>query len=357
MSFWRGKRVFVTGHAGFKGSWLVIWLEQMGAEIFGYSLGPYTNDDNYIQASVSNLCQWRVGDILNSKTLSDTLNEFKPEVVFHLAAQPLVRLSYAEPQETFLSNVQGTVNILEACRACPSVRSVVNVTTDKCYLNAEKKDGYVETDPLGGSDPYSASKACSEIITSSYYQSFFQKLRGPHKIGVATARAGNVIGGGDWQLDQLIPDVVRGLQGGKPVVVRNPSAVRPWQHVLDALSGYILLARRLYEAPTDFSGAWNFGPPKSQNVNVESVVTEAIKCWGEGSWEHEVSSNDQLHETHYLALDSTKANEALDWHPAWDFQAAITNTIAWYKCAESDGDLLSLCRGQIENYRKVLESL
>ncbi len=318
MAFWRGKRVFLTGHTGFKGSWLSLWLQQLGAEVTGYALQPPTNPSLFDVANVG-----ARHDIASSATsamaqpLSRAMREAAPDIVIHMAAQPLVRHSYVDPVETYSTNVMGTVHLLEAVRQTPSVRAVVNVTTDKCYENKEWVWGYRENEPMGGYDPYSNSKGCAELVTSAYRSSFFNPAKyGEHRVALATARAGNVIGGGDWADDRLIPDILRAISAGQPVVIRNPHAIRPWQHVLEPLSGYLQLAQRLYEDGVAYAEGWNFGPNDEDAKPVQWIVERLTQQWGEGaSWQ--LDDGDHPHEAHYLKLDCSKAKMRLDWQPRW----------------------------------------
>jgi CDP-glucose 4,6-dehydratase len=349
--FWSGKKVLVTGHTGFKGSWLSIWLKMLGAEVAGYALEPLTPDDNFVLTGLNKRIQHRAGDIRNLDHLHEFFHEVDPVIVFHLAAQPLVRASYRNPKETFDVNVGGTINMLECCRLTDSVRVIVNVTTDKCYDNREWVWGYRENDRLGGHDPYSSSKACSELVTEAYRKSFFNpEAFALHGKILASARAGNVFGGGDWQADRIIPDCIRCLEQDKPVIVRNPHAVRPWQHVLEPLSGYLLLAEKMYDNPSDYAGAWNFGPEDSSFLSVGSLVDRVVKVWGHGRWEDH-SSSGSLHEATLLKLDISKAKTLLGWAPVWDIDKAVSETIDWYRRYRTDS-MHDVCCGQIEDYMK-----
>ena len=324
-----GRRVFVTGHTGFKGAWLTSWLLRLGAEVTGYALPPATDPSLFDALGLAADVRHVVADVRDHGRLAQDLAASRPSVVFHLAAQPLVRLSYAAPHETFETNVMGTVDVLEAARACDSVAAVVVVTSDKCYDNAESGHAFREGDSLGGRDPYSASKGCAELVTASYRASFFD-ADGP--VGVASVRAGNVIGGGDWAPDRIIPDCVRALAAGDPVVVRNPDAVRPWQHVLEPLAGYLSLAARLVHEGAGFAGAWNFGPAGDDASRpVRWVVERFLSEWGTGSWSTPEDGAGQPHEARLLALDSSKARERLAWAPVWDAPAAVRHTAVWYR--------------------------
>lgn len=351
--FYRGKRVLITGHTGFKGSWLCLWLHKLGAEITGYALDPPTKPSLFELAGVDGLVHSVIHDIRDLETLKRALLGARPEIVFHMAAQPLVRDSYLDPVATFEINVMGTVNLLEAVRGCPDVRAVVNVTTDKCYENREWIWGYRENDPLGGFDPYSSSKACSEIVTTAYLRSFFDIDNYEiHGVALASARSGNAIGGGDWGQDRLVPDCFRSILNGGNIRLRNPKAIRPWQHVLEPLCGYLLLARRLYEEGPTYAGAWNFGPLEADEREVEWLVRRICEKWG-GPIGYGVPDGVQPHEARYLKLDCSKAKAVLGWNPRWRLEDAIDKTIEWYKAygAGAGSDRLrSLCNGQIEQY-------
>jgi len=325
--FYQGKRVLVTGHTGFKGSWLTLWLHLMGAEVFGYALDPPTEPSLFKVLGLEQKITHVVGDIRDYDKLNGMITRFKPEIIFHLAAQPLVRLSYAEPRMTYETNVMGTVNILEAARSTPSIRVLVNITSDKCYENQEWDYAYRENDPMGGYDPYSSSKGCAELVTTAYRSSYFNSESGLH---LASVRAGNVIGGGDWAVDRIIPDIVRTLAVHKPVQVRNPDAVRPWQYVLEPLSGYLWLAYQLWHAGEVYDGSWNFGPPSRSNIPVRQVVDQAIRTWGRGEWMGAERSVAKLHEARFLKLDCSKANNLLYWEPVMDVEETITRTVRWY---------------------------
>ena len=332
--FWRGKRVFLTGHTGFKGSWLALWLEQLGAIVTGYALAPNTQPNMFVAAQVGNGVNSHISDIRDYDALSAAMTAAAPEIVFHLAAQPLVRLSYAQPRETYETNVMGTVNLLEAIRQTPLVRAVVIVTSDKCYENRElgaTHTGYVESDPMGGHDPYSNSKGCAELVTAAFRNSYFQPDRfSQHGVAVASARAGNVIGGGDWCEDRLIPDFIRAITLAKPLLIRNPHATRPWQHVLEPLAGYLTLAEKLYTDGAAFASAWNFGPSDDDAHPVEWIAKRFVAQWGDGaSWL--LDGNNHLHEAIYLKLDSSKARKALNWHPKLSLEEALQWLVEWYQ--------------------------
>jgi CDP-glucose 4,6-dehydratase len=322
-----GRRILVTGHTGFKGSWLAYWLTRLGAEVTGYALEPPTDPSLFEALDLGTLVHHVVADVRDEHRLAEEMIAARPDVVFHLAAQPLVRLSYEDPGETFATNVMGTVNVLEAVRTCDSVAAVVVVTSDKCYRNLEDGRAFAEDDALGGRDPYSASKGCAELATAAYAASFFST--GP--AAVASARAGNVIGGGDWAPDRIIPDCVRALVAGRPVFVRNPDAVRPWQHVLEPLAGYLWLAASLLDAGRGFEGPWNFGPGERDVARpVRWVADRFLEEWGAGSWTTPEVVAPQPHEARYLSLNSAKAAQLLGWAPVWDASEAVRRTAAWY---------------------------
>lgn len=349
--FWAGKKVFLTGHTGFKGSWLCMWLSSMGAEVTGYSLEPSTSPSLFDLCNIKALLKNNViADIRDSGQLNAAMQLAQPEIVIHMAAQPLVRESYKSPVETYEVNVMGTINLLEAVRNCTSVVSVVNVTTDKCYENKEWHWGYRENEPLGGYDPYSSSKACSELVTSAYRNSFLNGQIGGRRIAVASARAGNVIGGGDWAADRLVPDTIRSILSGQKIVIRNPHSIRPWQHVLEPLSGYLLLAENLYNQGQEYASAWNFGPSDDDAKPVEWIVQEFCRKWNGASYEVDTSS--QPHEAQYLKLDCSKANAELKWQPRWNLGQAIDKIIE-FTIAYKEGDsLIDLCVRQIEDYQQ-----
>jgi len=344
------KRVLVTGHTGFKGSWLSLWLKELGAEVIGYALDPYTPRDNFVLNRLSQKITDIRGDIRDVRRLRSVFRRYSPEYVFHLAAQPIVRISYAKPKETFDINVGGTVNIFECCRITKSVRVIINITSDKCYENKEWVWGYRENDPVGGYDPYSSSKGCSELITAAYRKSFFNPSDfSKHEKALSSARAGNVIGGGDWAKDRIIPDCVRALEKKQPIQVRNPCSVRPWQYVLEPLGGYLLLAARMNASPKKYCGAWNFGPEGTSISKVQEIVESAIKCWGSGSWKP-VGVLSERHEASMLVLDINKAKLDLAWKPCLTLAEAVKNTIGWYKARQNRQDLSAFCRSQIHNY-------
>ncbi len=329
-NFWKDRRVFITGHTGFKGSWLTLWLNQLGAKITGYSLNPLPDQTLFTELNLSEKITDLRGDITDNKKLQDALTRSSPEVVIHMAAQSLVRESYRSPVDTLRTNVIGTANLLESIRHVDSARAVLIVTSDKCYKNTEKLGAYIEGDPLGGHDPYSASKACAEIVASSYRDSFFS-ANNEASTGIATARSGNVIGGGDWAKDRLIPDAMRAFAEGQPLTIRAPTATRPWQHVLEPLSGYLLLCKKLWDEPKKYSGAWNFGPDPDGIMSVEHVVSRLVDLYGYGAcWHHEIPSN-HMHEAELLSLNITKAREKLGWSPRWNLELTLMETVDWYQ--------------------------
>jgi CDP-glucose 4,6-dehydratase len=349
-AFWRGKRVFVTGHTGFKGSWLSLVLHTLGAEMAGYALAPETDPSLFDRANIASCGQSTIADIRDAAALSSALKDFQPDIVLHLAAQALVRQSYVDPVGTYATNVMGTVNVLEAVRSTPSVRAVVVVTTDKCYENREWPWGYRETDAMGGYDPYSSSKGCAELVVSAYRRSFFPaSTHASHGVGLASARAGNVIGGGDWSTDRLIPDIVRAIAEGRPVQIRNPHAIRPWQHVLEPVRGYLMLAQALFEKGPAFADAWNFGPYDFDARPVEWIVRRMTELWGDGaSWA--VDPGDHPHEAQYLKLDCSKTMQQLEWRPRWSLDQSIGNIVSWHKAVSAGEDARALTLQQIEAY-------
>ena len=350
---WQGRRVFLTGHTGFKGSWLALWLSRLGAKIRGYALDPCTEPNIFNLASVGAVVEDVRGDVRDYAKLEASMTEFGPEVVFHLAAQPIVRRSYADPVGTYGTNVMGTVHLMEAIRKTPSVRAVVCVTTDKCYQNQEWIWPYRETDPLGGYDPYASSKACAEIVSAAYRSSFFPIERmQEHHVALATARAGNVIGGGDWSEDRLIPDLVRGFSSGQPVLIRRPNAIRPWQHVLDPLHGYIMLAQELLAQPARFASSYNFGPSDEEVWPVERVATNLARMWGNGaSWIRD--SVPSVHEDHVLRLDASRARVELGWQLRLKIEAALEWTIAWYRAWNQGDNMSHFTEKQLVEYEQL----
>jgi CDP-glucose 4,6-dehydratase len=348
---WAGRRVFVTGHTGFKGSWLALWLQTLGAEVLGYSLAPPTEQNMFEIASVGQGMRTIVGDVRDSEKLAAAMADFQPETVFHLAAQSLVRLSYQDPVGTYATNVMGTVHVLEAMRMVPSVRAAVIVTSDKCYENNEWAWGYRESDPMGGYDPYSNSKGCTELVTSAYRRSFFTA---PEKQGpateVASARAGNVIGGGDWATDRLVPDFIRAMSKGEVIRIRNPGAQRPWQHVLEPLSGYLILAERLMgQDGRKFASGWNFGPRDDDALPVASLVKKLSVLWGEGA-AYAVDTDPQPHEASFLKLDCSRARALLGWQPRLDVDSALAWTVEWHKAEQAGANMRGVTSHQIGRF-------
>ena len=351
--FWRGKKVFLTGHTGFKGSWLSLWLKQMGAEVTGYALAPPTNPNLFDVANVVQGMKSIIGDIRDSAMLVNVMREAAPDIVIHMAAQPLVRQSYIDPIETYSTNVMGTVHLLEAVRQTPTVRAVVNITSDKCYENKERVWGYRENEPMGGFDPYSNSKGCAELVTSAYRSSFFNPDNySQHRVAIATGRAGNVIGGGDWADDRLVPDILRAISEKSPVVIRNPHAVRPWQHVLEPLSGYLQLVQKLYEEGTVYGEGWNFGPNDEDAKPVQWIVEQLTQQWGKGaSWQLDQANHP--HEAHYLNLDCSKAKMRLDWQPCWNLAHTLEMIVGWQRAYMTNEDMKAKTLEQIGAYMGV----
>ncbi len=351
-SFWKGKRVFLTGHTGFKGGWLSLWLTSMGAKVTGYALAPNTNPNFFEVVKVADdLEQSHIADIRDLEILQKAMADAKPEIVIHMAAQPLVRYSYANPVETYATNVMGTVHVLESIRNVDNVQAAVIVTTDKCYENKEWAWGYRENEPMGGYDPYSNSKGCAELVTSAYRQSYFPAEKyAKHQVAIASARAGNVIGGGDWSEDRLIPDVIKAFEANETLIIRNPLATRPWQHVLEPLSGYLVLAQALYQEGAKFDGAWNFGPRDEDARTVQEVINLLIKNWGSvASWTQDQS--EQPHEAHSLKLDCSKARQYLNWIPRWSLERAIENIAHWQRIHQQNGDMREISLQQISKYQ------
>ncbi|MDD4915218.1 MAG: CDP-glucose 4,6-dehydratase [Methylococcales bacterium] len=348
--FWPGRRVFLTGHTGFKGSWLSCWLQSLGAELTGYALPPPTNPSLFEIAEVANDMRSIIGDIRDLDALKAAMLEAKPEIIIHMAAQPLVRYSYQNPVETYATNVMGTVHLLESARTVDSVRAIVNVTTDKCYENREWVWGYRENEPMGGYDPYSNSKGCAELVTSAYRSSFFNPAEyGKHGVALASARAGNVIGGGDWAKDRLIPDIITAFSRNKSVLIRNPHAIRPWQHVLEPLRGYLTLAENLYTHGAVFAEGWNFGPNDNDAKPVQWIVNILAEQWGNGAaWEIDQAAHP--HEAHYLKLDISKARTRLNWQPALTLSQSLQMIVDWYRGFENNSDMRKVVLEQISAY-------
>lgn len=350
---YRGKKVLLTGHTGFKGGWLALWLKRLGANVVGFALDAPSQPSMYTASSVADMLHHIHGDIRNKQKLEEVFAEYKPEIVFHAAAQPLVRLSYEQPDDTFETNVMGTLRVFEVARQCDSVRTLINITSDKCYENQEWVWGYRENDPMGGYDPYSASKGCAELLFSAWFRSYFNpKSYGTtHHIAAASVRAGNVIGGGDWGKDRLIPDCFRSLAQNEPIVIRSPSAIRPWQHVLEPLSGYLEVGARLMTDPQKYGGGWNFGPAAGDDWNVQAIVNELCRQWGDGHYT--VDASRQLHEAHWLKLDCSKAHFQLGWAPRWNVQRALEESTRWYQTFYAGADcqtMQALSLKQIEAY-------
>ena len=345
-SFWHGKRVLLTGHTGFKGSWLSLWLQAMGSELRGISLAPPTTPALFDVAKIAEGMDHQIADIRDFDKVNKLFAEFKPEIVIHMAAQPLVRLSYQQPIETYATNVMGTVHVLEAARHAGSVKAIVNITTDKCYENKEWLWGYREDEPMGGHDPYSNSKGCAELVSSAYRKSFLNQAG----IAMATARAGNVIGGGDWALDRLVPDVLRALEQNQPALIRNPHATRPWQHVLEPLSGYLLLAEHLYNDGLAFAEGWNFGPNEDDAKPVQWIVEKLCEAWAHGAtWA--IQPGEHPHEANYLKLDISKAKQKLHWHPRWPLQTALHHITTWHQAWLAGENMHNHCLQQISQYQ------
>lgn len=355
--FWQGKRVFLTGDTGFKGSWLSLWLQSLGAKVTGYALQPPTKPNLYEIANIAKNMNSIFGDIRDLQTLKQAMQKAQPEIVIHMAAQALVRKSYMEPVETYAINVMGTVHLLESVRHTSSVKAVVVVTTDKCYENKEWSWGYRENEPMGGHDPYSNSKGCAELVTAAYRNSFFNPSTNKNQssIAVATARAGNVIGGGDWATDRLVPDILLAVEKNQPVLIRNPHAIRPWQHVLEPLSGYLTLAEHLYTKGQAFAESWNFGPQDDDARPVQWIVEQIVSNWGKSAnWVHDKSNHP--HEANYLKLDISKAKARLGWQPRWKLATALQHIINWHKAWLDQEDMHKVCLAQIKNYSLTIKS-
>ena len=353
-NFWRGRKVFITGHTGFKGSWLCMWLKILGAEITGYSLDPYTKPNLFDLAEVEKGMTSVIGDIRDLNKLKLVLIESSPEIIIHMAAQPLVKLSYVDPVNTYSTNVMGTVNLFEAARFCHSVRAIVNVTTDKCYENKEWSWGYRENDLLGGFDPYSNSKACSEFVTNAYRNSFFNPIKySEHGVAIATARAGNVIGGGDWSDDRLIPDLFKAFEANQQPIIRAPNSIRPWQYVLEPLSGYLELAEKLYNQGENFSGSWNFGPAADNAKSVGWLVEKIVEIWN-GNVNVKIENSSTFHETNFLKLDISKSLSNLDWKPKLNLIETLQIIVEWEKARLNFKNVPKLCMSQIINFHPTI---
>ena len=353
-SFWYGKSVFLTGHTGFKGSWLSLWLSSYGAKVSGYALNPNTTPNLFTVLNLQeSLAHSQINDIRDFHALQKAVIKAQPEIVIHMAAQPLVRHSYAHPVETYATNVMGTVHLLESLRTVDSVRATVVVTTDKCYENTERLAGYQEHEPMGGYDPYSNSKGCAELVTAAYRQSFFSVGKYPHhRNAIASARAGNVIGGGDWSEDRLIPDAIKAFEGGQVLSIRNPLATRPWQHVLEPLSGYLVLAEKLWDEPKSFSEAWNFGPLDEDAKPVAWIVNALVQKWGKSaSWS--VDQSESAHEANYLKLDISKARHRMNWLPRWSLDESLGKIVQWHQGYLNGRNIRDLCLWQIKEYNQT----
>jgi len=344
--FWQGKRVFLTGHTGFKGSWLSLWLASLGAEVKGYALNPPTSPSLFNEAKIDSVIDSQIGDIRDQDALYESMIEFNPDILIHMAAQPLVRYSYDAPIETYEVNVIGTAKVLEVARRCSNLKAIVNITTDKCYENDERSQGYKEDDPMGGHDPYSSSKGCAELVASAYRRSFLQE----QGIGLASVRAGNVIGGGDWADDRLIPDILRSFEKSEPVIIRNPKATRPWQHVLEPLSGYLILAEKLYKNQKEYAEGWNFGPNEKDVKPVDWILNSMISKWPNASWQLDQNSNP--HEAGFLKLDIAKAESRLNWKPVWELSYTLKKIVEWHQAWLNREDMQAACLAEIEEYMR-----
>ena len=349
-NIYQNRRVLITGHTGFKGSWLCLLLNQLGADVYGYALEPPTNPSLFKETKIDELITSFIGDIRDLSYLQEVMQKIQPEIVIHMAAQPLVRESYRIPVETYAINVMGTVHLLEACRHTNSVKAIVNVTTDKCYENKEWHWGYRENEPMGGYDPYSNSKGCSELVTSSYRNSYFNPLKyQEHEVAVASARAGNVIGGGDWADDRLIPDFIRAISKGEKVKIRSPYSIRPWQHVLEPLTGYLTLGAKLYTEGATYAQGWNFGPDDNDAQNVEWITKTICELWGEGA-SFSIDTNPQPHEANYLKLDCSKAKAELGWVPKWNIETTLKTIVDWNKAFLSGENIREVTIDQINQF-------
>lgn len=344
-NFWKDKKVFLTGHTGFKGSWMSLWLQEMGANVKGFALPPPTTPSLFEVARVGENMISEIGDIRDRQSLNDSMISFNPDILIHMAAQPLVRMSYVLPLETYETNVIGTANVLESARKSPALKAIVSVTTDKCYENKEWVWGYREDEAMGGYDPYSSSKACAELVTAAYRRSYFN---GPDKAALASARAGNVIGGGDWAKDRLIPDTISAFEKGESVTIRNPNSTRPWQHVLEPLSGYLFLAEDLYIKGQAFAQGWNFGPNDEDCKPVSWILDELIKLWGSGSWQ--LDESEKPHEANFLKLDCSKAKFHLKWSPKWHVKEALQRIVNWQKAFQLNEDMKNQTLKEIFEY-------
>lgn len=345
-SFWKNKKIFLTGHTGFKGSWMSLWLLKAGAQLTGYSLGLPTKPSLFEELDIAKDMKSIFADIRDLEKVKKSVIEIKPDIVIHMAAQPLVRYSYQEPVETYMTNVMGTVNLFEAVRASGNVKAILNVTSDKCYENQEREAGYKEFDPMGGYDPYSSSKGCAELVTSAYRKSFFER----EGVGLASGRAGNVIGGGDWASDRLVPDIVRSVLNNEKLIIRNPKATRPWQHVLEPVGGYLHLTEKLYLGGKSYAEGFNFGPAKSDHCDVENIILKMNKHWNNKINYEIVKSDKKLHEAHLLSLDCLKAEAKLNWKPRWHLDHALKATVNWNELRLAKEPVQKICLEQIESY-------
>ena len=355
LEFWKNKKVFITGHTGFKGSWLSLWLKNLGSEVTGYSLNNNSEKLFFFRdANIEKGMNSIVGDIRDLKSLKHAVRNSNPDIIIHMAAQALVRDSYDDPINTYTTNVIGTVNIFEAAKECDTVKSLINVTSDKCYENKEREEGYTEDEPMGGYDPYSSSKGCAELVASAYRKSFFKPDFS--KISMASVRAGNVVGGGDWSKDRLIPDAIKSFYTNQPVIIRNPTSIRPWQFVLEPLRGYLMLAEKLYLGELQYSSGWNFGPNNLEVKNVEWVINNLSTKWGDSAnWEYQEEELKILHEANYLRLDITKSKNILDWHPLLNINDTLDLIVEWYKSFERNEDISATSINQIIKYQNILK--
>ena len=352
LNFWKDKKVFLTGHTGFKGGWLSLWLQSLGANVTGYSLSPSTTPNLFSVARVEQNMRSVIGDIRDMEKLKKIMKETNPDIVIHMAAQSLVRYSYLNPLETYATNVMGTVHLLEAARENKNIKAILNVTSDKCYDNKEIDRGYKEDEAMGGFDPYSNSKGCAELVTSAYRNSFFNVEKyHEHGVALATARSGNVIGGGDWAEDRLIPDFMRAIVKKQKVLIRNPNAIRPWQDVLESLKGYLTLCQKLYEEGSKFSESFNFGPQENDAKNVEWIARHLVKFWGEEVGFEIAENGSQLHEAHFLKLDTTKARVKLEWQSIWNIEEALQRICAWHRANLEGEDMRTFSLNDIKAYQ------
>lgn len=348
-NFWKNKKIFLTGHTGFKGSWMSLWLLKAGANLTGYSLGLPTQPSLFKELDIAQDMNSIFADVRDLEKLKKEINRAKPDIIIHMAAQPLVRYSYQEPVETYMTNVMGTVHLFEAARDCDSVKAVLNVTSDKCYENKERKEGYSESEPMGGHDPYSNSKGCAELVTNAYRRSFFEKA----DIWLASGRAGNVIGGGDWATDRLVPDIVRSVLNNEKLIIRNPKATRPWQHVLEPVSGYLHLTKKLYAEGKQYAEGFNFGPSFADHSDVENIILKMNSLWNNKIKYEIVNSDRNPHEAHLLSLDCSKAEKVLGWKPSWNLEKALKMTVDWNEKRMLGQDVKDICLEQIKDYENI----